>query len=71
MCPGLQYYFLLLPPSKVDSGVIYDHDVNVTANINSSRPDVFDGVTDGISFSPGKSDLLQARLTVSVPCLSF
>ena len=59
------------PPSKVDSGVIYDHDVNVTANINSSRPDVFDGVADGMSFSPGKSDLLQARLTVSVQCLLF
>ena len=67
--PGLQRFSF--PPSKVDSGVIYDHDVNVTANINSSRPDVFDGVADGISFSPGKSDLLQARLTVSVPCLLF
>ena len=60
-----------LSPLKVDSGVISDRDVNITANLNSSHPNaqstVF-GVAHGSSASPEQSDVLQARLTVSVLC---
>ena len=67
--------FLLSPVLKVDSGVMSDRDVNITANLNSSHPDeqyTVYAVANGSSFSPEQDDLLQARLTVSesyVSCL--
>ena len=63
-----------LSPLKVDSGVISDRDVNITATSakpNSSHPNAIStiyGVANGSSFRPEQSDVLQARLTVSVLC---